>query len=444
MRRQRLRLAYYGFALSLIIGLAVVTAFLSLEWRDASIKNDALTTELAKSGADNDTLIAELAESGADNDALTTELAKSGADNDTLTAELAKSGADNDALTAELAKSGADNDALAADLAKSRADYLALEDRYKQSRDNIAILEDARDALAADLSSANAQLRDTRETVATLESEVDAKDRQVTILSEQLDVSRERAANAQGSLRALQAEVGTLADVSAEVERLNSESAGLNSEITDLNIAITGLKEERRILVFTKPVQVLTLACTGSMEPTLTCLDEITEVMGFDPADIVVDTVISFSPPAECGFDDVISILHRVVSVKEDGSNFLYQAKGDNNDAPDPCWIPFENITGAVTVVHKNVNPENADLRDSVNAAQSGYETARATYYREYTRACRFSPDVDRICYLSGSTYDNIVKLYDKLESWEGYYDCWLEVARGNRVRFQCISITIA
>ena len=308
-----------------------------------------------------------------------------------------------------------------------KAEHLALTDRYGQAQGTIALLEDARDVLTAELSGVNAQLKDSRATVANLEGKVDEKGRQVVILSEQLDIWRERTADAKRDLKTLEAEVGTLASVTAEVQQLDLEKASLNTEVMDL-------QEERRILIFTKPVHVSSLACTGSMEPTLTCLDEITEVKSFDTSDIVVDTVVSFSPPAECGFSPgARSILHRVVSVKKDDDNSLYQTQGDNNYAPDPCWIPFDNITGAVTVVHKNVNSQNAEMRDSVNAAASGYDAARTSYYREYTRACGFSPGVERTCYLYGSTYARVLKLHGELESWRMYYDCWLGKARGDR-----------
>ena len=131
-----------------------------------------------------------------------------------------------------------------------------------------------------------------------------------------------------------------------------------------------------------------------------------------------------------------MSILHRVISVKEDGGDTFYQTEGDNNYEPDPCWIPFDNITGAVTVVHRDVNPRNATLRNYVNEAEARYEAARARYYREYTKACGFSPDVERTCYLYDAQYNRVFSLSNRLEAERKYYSCWIKSARNARFGF--------
>ena len=140
------------------------------------------------------------------------------------------------------------------------------------------------------------------------------------------------------------------------------------------------------------------LLCTGSMEPALTCLDEVTIRTDFAPADITVGTIIDFlSSPVDCPVREGI---HRVVDVKvEDGVHY-YWTKGDNAEADD-CWLPESYVHGYVVDVHVGVRPENADLRESVNDSKARLDEARAKYreaaaaYDDYCLRWATGPDCE-------------------------------------------------
>ena len=113
--------------------------------------------------------------------------------------------------------------------------------------------------------------------------------------------------------------------------------------------------------------------CTGSMEPNITCLDTSTWLENYDPADIVIGATISYS--VDCSEDepDEIWTGHRVLDIKMEDGIHCYWPKGDGNDEPDGCWIPQTAVNGYIVELHKNTRPENADLRNGVNAANADY-----------------------------------------------------------------------
>jgi signal peptidase I len=99
------------------------------------------------------------------------------------------------------------------------------------------------------------------------------------------------------------------------------------------------------------------LACTGSMDPTITCLDTIQWNYNPTPNDIVVGSVITFVEPDSCLTADERKgdwILHRVIDIRQG----MYKTKGDNNPVDDDCWIPFSNVQDMVINVTKGDYPE--------------------------------------------------------------------------------------
>ena len=132
--------------------------------------------------------------------------------------------------------------------------------------------------------------------------------------------------------------------------------------------------------------------CTGSMEPSITCLDEVLfRARGyFDPSDVVVGTVITYvldpdpydgvnsdELSEDCDYDNPSidgGALHRVVDVKYENGSYYYWTRGDANGADDRCWKPFSTILSYVLEIKRNVYLANAPLRD-------GYEASRAAYH---------------------------------------------------------------
>ena len=133
------------------------------------------------------------------------------------------------------------------------------------------------------------------------------------------------------------------------------------------------------------------IQCTGSMEPTMTCLDELKFDFSAPKQDIKIGTIIVFEHNAPCfaalaptltGLNAVeipydVPIVHRVVGITNEG----YLTKGDNAP-PDVCPVAFENVKAIVTHVRRDVYPENAELRNKVLAALERLEEAESTYWR--------------------------------------------------------------
>ena len=111
---------------------------------------------------------------------------------------------------------------------------------------------------------------------------------------------------------ALVEEVGTLEGVKGQIVNLNSRVESLNSQIGRLNGEITELERRREPLIVDS--HTAGFKCTGSMEPRITYLDSATWLENFNPEDIVVGAVISFTPTAACELDSG-PVAHRVMSI---------------------------------------------------------------------------------------------------------------------------------
>ena len=91
-------------------------------------------------------------------------------------------------------------------------------------------------------------------------------------------------------------EVGELAEARDERDALLTQIASLNSQIGGLQSEITSLEERHEPLIVES--YTAEFRCTGSMEPKITCLDSATWLSNFSPQDVVIGTVISFTPTA--------------------------------------------------------------------------------------------------------------------------------------------------
>ena len=156
---------------------------------------------------------------------------------------------------------------------------------------------------------------------------------------------------------------------------------------------------ERSSLVDTKalaqpPAHVVRVgvACTGSMEPAITCLDEITLLTSFRPEDIQVGAVVALRSSR----GDAPGVLHRVIQVVQRDGAYYYWTRGDNVDRPDE--LASEDRIGAVVVeVHKDARLENGMMRKAVNAATEAYKAALADYTALSMELCG-KPDPESGC----------------------------------------------
>ena len=183
--------------------------------------------------------------------------------------------------------------------------------------------------------------------------------------------------------------------------------SSLESEIGDL--------EGRR-----KPLILETtrswFACTGSMEPKITCLDEGTWLDNFRADDIVVGSTISFSTTEECDISGE-RVAHRVTAVREVDGVYYYWPKGDNNRSADGCWIPEDKVNGYMIEIHKNVfaDTSTSELRDRYNQAR-----------KDFDDFCRRNTATPGQCVLSpGYRFQTATALFEKVSCWRKVVDQW-------------------
>ena len=93
------------------------------------------------------------------------------------------------------------------------------------------------------------------------------------------------------------------------------------------------------------------------------------------------------------------------MALSETGGQRYYQTKGDANPQPDNCWIPHHDVYGLIVGLERNAVPENAALRDGVNAARAAMRAnpsdpvAIATYHCCRRAALTASPgDIPHEC----------------------------------------------
>ena len=210
-----------------------------------------------------------------------------------------------------------------------------------------------------------------------------------------------------------------------ELDAVEKERDSLAAEVDDLNADIRLLEDLRRPLILDS--RRSQLSCTGSMEPKLTCLDEVTWLDNFRPSDIVVGTLISFTTTEDCDGGAGVGIAHRVMDIKvEDGIHYFWPA-GDANDEPDGCWIPEGKVRAYMVDVEKGAHPQNADLRNKVNSATRAMITAETRYKETHWRYCGVEPGTP--CDTSDGRFQELLGLYQRFVDAIDYSNCWLESA---------------
>ena len=162
-------------------------------------------------------------------------------------------------------------------------------------------------------------------------------------------------------LQRLKVKVAEPIYLESHLEELRVTKEELGAEVEALRDENQMLEEQRRALV--PSTERVALACTGSMNPTLTCRDELTILKDFTVEDIPVGALISFIPPPDCHSLAHVKngVVHRVTKNVYDGilRERTFYTKGDNA-APDNCRLVASDIEGYVVAIHKDANPDKA------------------------------------------------------------------------------------
>ena len=291
-------------------------------------------------------------------------------------------------------------------------------------------------AIVANNSALTGSLQTLSSENATLTADLAAAGRRGERLTAELVAETTAHTSTKAALSAQEAEHGELLSLHGDVEALRGEIAVLREQRTPLL-----LKTDRD-----------DLACTGSMEPKLTCLDEVTILRNYDPADIVVGSVIVYLGEKECVLRGPVQhlfgnryrpctqyqrplIIHRVMEIGPTS----YLTKGDANTIEDG-WTDAEDVVGYLIQVHRNVNPENAPLRAAVMAAKGALDLAEnaliiaeAAYEARVNDYCGgnagctvYYYDESDPIYVTYQAYEGAFKVYERALNT---YECWFKNA---------------
>ncbi len=85
---------------------------------------------------------------------------------------------------------------------------------------------------------------------------------------------------------------------------------------------------------------------TNSMDPVLDEDTNAIEIVPSGPEDIHVGDIVSYKSKYASG-----TIIHRVIETGEDEDGWYARMKGDNNPAPDPGKVRFEQIQRVVVAL---------------------------------------------------------------------------------------------
>ena len=290
-----------------------------------------------------------------------------------------------------------------------------LNDARNENRD----LANRNTTLAGDLQQSTNQLKALEDDLGALEAKHTTLAADYGTLESEHETLKETAGTAQ-----------SLAD---RIDELNDDIDELNARIDELNDDIDELDAIREPLILgPNDAHIVGFACTGSMEPVITCLDEARWLDDFKPEDITVGSTISFDPDCWESIADGSSTAHRVLKIRIVNGVHQFWPKGDNNEEPDGCWVPETNVNGYIIAIYKNVRPERAPLRNAVNKAKADYIQARDEYrdYRE-RNGCHRSEGECLFDY--GAPYQTALRLYNKAEDAHVTYLCWIDYAKEDR-----------
>ena len=273
----------------------------------------------------------------------------------------------------------------------------------------------------------------------------------MTLRRDQLALAREALTTRHDDLEvkhtALAAQHKTLAEEYDAIVRLHGTAAELEERIAKLEERLkplVGAMDRERSSWF---------ACTGSMEPAITCLDRVWLVPPTDPEDIVVGVVINVDPHCGEGDGDGRGVAHRVTGIKVRNGVHYYATKGDAISRVDTCWIPYSDVLEYLVAVDKDVYPENTELRIQVNGALAAFRAeqvrvgaveqrhlaARQAYFTLIEQICGEGVSFGNCPQMTDAqeqhirdSYDHSEDLYDEfraasreLDAARRHWECW-------------------
>ena len=245
-----------------------------------------------------------------------------------------------------------------------------LETESQNKSETIASRDESIATLEDEVSTLNQSLADRRTEIANLQNlneqaqaeitsnleEIQSLETDNESLSVKLETSQETNANLDRQLTRISNSLRLANNKIASLEALEGE---YGETIRTLREEISVLEDAREALILR---QVETdFACTGSMEPVITCLDVGVWNRNWTEDDLVIGAVVSYKDK------DGGHTAHRIIDKKPGyiltkGDNGLYTSQNDG-------WIAIDKVNYYLIDLIKNVNTHNADLRSEVNEA---------------------------------------------------------------------------
>lgn len=259
------------------------------------------------------------------------------------------------------------NAQLGQDYSHVQADFEAAQEAIDIWQEALAQEQSSLAATREELGQTEAELATSEGALATTESELAETEDTLATTQEELKSEKAAVATVAHELRSLQALVGSKDQLESDLETLEADVARVQEQIARVREEIRELVAQRAIIP--KPYKD-EVACTGSMEPAITCLDRITFRKVGD-LDLEVGNVVTF----EDG-DDLI--LHRIIAIAESPTETYYLTKGDNNLLDDGLWLRRSELVEVVVGIEKGAlaNSFRTELRDKVNKLYKGYKDA--------------------------------------------------------------------
>ncbi len=417
MRRTRVVVAAVVVLVALV-GSGV--GYLSLELSQTNADLQETREALVQSNADLVASIEAHNALAADFDTLVMQRNALVAERDALTGSLAETRTERDRLRAEAHELSEQNRTLAHEKAVLTQEHGHLQGVHEQlttTHQQLGAQHEALQVSHLELQAAHEQLGASHEALQVSQQQLQASHETLQTSHEALD----------SSYKALNLKHTELQQTAGTVEELETQAGSLRTEIAQL--------EERRkpLILSQQSERIRGLLCTGSMEPKLTCLDTATWLHDYQPEEIVVGATISFESRA-CWSDEPSNswTAHRVMDIRVTNGVHYYWPQGDANSGPDGCWVPESSVTGYMIEIHKNTTPENATLRDNVNAAKDAYVAARDAY--RDLRQSYGCYDFTATCVVySDFAYNALTAAYQRYsEAYDYYWGCWYRNAENS------------
>ena len=318
-----------------------------------------------------------------------------------------------------------------------REQQVTLDDAEKKRE--LLVSENAR--MSSGLSNAEASIAQLEESLAIVTQNHALADERIGHLTDEIQSMKAQNVSLRQSRDETQAILSEtsldLKEVSFELTNLLSKGHTVeryNKEIDELRAEVIVLRGERTVLI--PQTERVEFRCTGSMEPTITCLDMATFMTNPLPLEVVIGSVISFAAPEDCTVQGE-AISHRVTKRMMIAGEMNYRAKGDNNLEDDGCWIPHSNVKGVLMSLDKDVVPENAGRRDLINEADRDSRRVRRSWefaLSEYEDYCERHTVVTGECRVPNNRYERALELKKSVDvvrarliSVQDYHQCLVD-----------------